>query len=108
MEYNKIEISILVSREIEKNRESFNESQNDILERMLQVKEKVTIYGTQKNSQNPDGSITVQKKYKNKLYRAKFKHGQVNYNEAWMSPSNAAMAVTKWNQHKWLEILGIL
>lgn len=100
--FKTIEIDLDVYKRIEEHRESFDQSENDILRRLLDLEEQpVKMVRGNKTGLNvgdgvvlPDGT-QLRKKYKGQLYEVAVTNGRIIYNgKGYTSPSGAAVAIT--------------
>jgi hypothetical protein len=105
-----IEIDLDVYKRIEAARESFDETENDILRRELKLGPAKTL----QPSVTPEGGLNIgygvflpngtqlQRLYKGKLYRAEVKGGKIwVHGKSFTSPSGSAIEVTKSSVNGW-------
>jgi hypothetical protein len=106
-----IEIDLDLYKLIEAERQSFDESENDILRRLLNLEQKQTPIVKHSGSQGvdigsgvflPDGTI-LKKRFKGNLYEFKVENGKIWVNgKGYTSASGAAVAVTGSSVNGWI------
>ncbi len=119
MKFKKIEIDIDVNKLIESHRISFEETQNEILKRILKNKnttEDVFMpIGVENRIMNISNNglfwkdtllkngLLLRKKFKGKLHYAKIENNQIVINnKSFHSPSAAAVELTNTSQNGWI------
>jgi hypothetical protein len=113
MEKMTIEIDFDLYKAIVANSHYFNEQPNDVLKRLIRLKNENSISALPENNQTQSAGLLVrgnvlknglnlQKRYKGKLYEAKVLNGYIEMaGNKYPSPSSAGIAITKSNVNGW-------
>ncbi len=106
-EYSSIEIDLEIYKLIQSKRQSFHESENDILRRLLKLPQRsapATQHGGLVIGNGvilPNGTL-LRKRYKGDIYEVPVKDGKIwVHGKAFKSPSGAAVEITKSAVNGW-------